>query len=333
MPTILIAGGYGAVGSKIAAHLSKSGQHRIIIAGRSLDKARATASTLAAEARRIDLSAPATWADALDGVDLVITCIDQTDTRFIEQVAQRGIAYLDVTANDALFAQVEQLSVASPVLLSVGLAPGLSNLLAIVAANQLDSVSHIEIGLLMGVFDEHGSAAIDWATEKMFDPAAPHDDAKVDFGPDFGTRTAYFMDFSDQHALQRTLPGVKATSRVTYDIALLAGTLFWFGRTFAGNRAMEKLIARTSHLPNFGAGKCALTVTATGLLNGQPAQRTAQFFGQKEGLVTAVIAALMAEELLAGAVPPGVHHSHQVIKAEPLMAELTRLGHGTFRLS
>lgn len=333
MPTILIAGGYGAVGSKIAAHLSHNAQNRIVIAGRSLDKARATASTLAAEARRIDLSTQDSWSAALEGIDLVIVCIDQTDTRFIEAVAERGIAYLDVTANDTLFAQVEQLTVSSPVLLSVGLAPGLSNLLAVVAANQLDSVTHIEIGLLMGVFDEHGSAAIDWATEKMFDPAAPRDDAKIDFGPAFGTRTAYFMDFSDQHALERTLPGVKATSRVTYDIAILAGTLFWFGRTFAGNKAMEKLIARTSHLPNFGAGKCALTVTATGHSNGQPAKRTAQFFGQKEGLVTAVIAALMAEDLLAGTVPPGVHHSHQVIKPEPLMAELTRLGHGTFKLS
>lgn len=333
MPTILIAGGYGAVGSKIAAHLSKSGQNQIIIAGRNLDKAQSTAKPLAAEARRIDLTGPATWPDALAGVDLVIVCIDQTDTSFVAEVTQRGIAYLDVTANDALFAQVERLTVSSPVLLSVGLAPGLSNLLAVVAANQLDSVNHIEIGLLMGVFDEHGSAAIDWATEKMFDPAAPRDDAKVDFGPDFGTRTAYFMDFSDQHALARTLPGVTTTARVTYDIALLAGTLFWIGRTFAGNKAMEKLIARTSHLPNFGAGKCALTVTATGLSAGQPAKRTAQFFGQKEGLVTAVIAALMAEELLAGTVPPGVHHSHQVIAAEPLMAELTRLGHGTFRLS
>lgn len=333
MPTILIAGGYGAVGSKIAAHLSNSGQNRIIIAGRNLEQAQSTAKPLAAEARRIDLSAPATWSAALDGVDLVIVCTDQTDTNFIAEVTQRGIAYLDITSNDILFAQVEQLAVSSPVLLSVGLAPGLSNLLAVVAAGQLDSVSAIDIGLLMGVFDEHGSAAIDWATGKMFDPSAPHDDAKVDFGPDFGTRTAYYMDFSEKHALERTLPGVKATTRVTYDVAFLAGTLFWIGRTFAGNKALEKLIARTSHLPNFGAGKCALTVTATGLSNGQPAQRTAQFFGQKEGLVTAVIAALMAEELLAGGVPPGVRHSHQVIKPEPLMAELTRLGHGNFRLS
>lgn len=328
MPTILIAGGYGAVGRKIAADLSKLGSHQIILAGRDLAKASAAAQPIAAQARRIDLSAPPTWSAALDGVDLVIACIDQTDTAFLAEIASRGIAYLDVTADDHFFRQAETLNTSTPVLLSVGLAPGISNLLAVAAARQLDSVSTIETGLLMGTGDEHGAAAVEWSTANMFDPAAPRDDAKVDFGPDFGTRTAYFMDFSDQHALTRTMPGVKAITRVTYDSALITTALFWVGRTFAGNKTMERLVARASHLPTFGSDKCVLSVTASGKRNGQPAKQTAHFFGQREAAVTAAVAALMAQEILNGNVPPGVHHSHQVIAPETVLPRLAELGHG-----
>lgn len=332
MSTILIAGGYGAVGRKIAADLTDLGQHRIIIAGRDLEKAHAAAANLKAEARRIDLKAAASWAAALDGVDLVIACIDQTDTRFLEEVARRGIAYLDVTANDDFFRQAEKLKLSTPALLSVGLAPGISNLLAAAAAAQLDRVERIEVGLLMGTGDEHGTAAIEWSTSKMFDPAAPHDDAKVDFGPDFGVRKAYFMDFSDQHALARTLPGVTTITRVTYDSALIAGLLFWVGRTFAGNATLEKLVARASHLPTFGSDKCVLSVTVTGTKDGVAVTRHAHFFGQREAAVTAAVGALMAQQMLEGVVPAGVHHSHQVIKPETILGELARRGHGTYRL-
>jgi saccharopine dehydrogenase-like NADP-dependent oxidoreductase len=328
MPTILIAGGYGAVGRKIAADLAKLGTHQIILAGRDLAKASAAALPMGAQARRINLSAPPTWPAALDGVDLVIACIDQTDTAFLAEVARRGIAYLDVTANDHFFRQAEALNVTIPVLLSVGLAPGISNLLAVAAACQLDSVSTIETGLLMGTGDEHGSAAIEWSTANMFDPAAPRDDAQVDFGPDFGIRKAYFMDFSDQHALTRTMPGVKAITRVTYDSAVIASTLFWVGHTFAGNKTIERLVARASHLPTFGSDKCVLSVTASGTRNGQPTKQTAHFFGQREAAVTAAVAALMAQEILSGNVPPGVHHSHQVIAPEAILPHLTELGHG-----
>ena len=39
MPTILIVGGYGAVGRQIAAMLAASSENQLIVAGRSLAKA------------------------------------------------------------------------------------------------------------------------------------------------------------------------------------------------------------------------------------------------------------------------------------------------------
>lgn len=328
MPTILIVGGYGAVGSKIAATLAAVPTNTAIIAGRSLDKARAIAAELNTQARHIDTTRPETWPEALSGVDLVIMCIDQSDTQLLAAISARGIAYLDVTAGDAFFRQAEALSLSTPALLSVGLAPGLSNLLAVAASNHMDKVGSIEIGLLMGTGDEHGSAAIAWSTAQMFDPNAPRDDAIVDFGPDFGRRKAHFMDFSDQHALARTMPGVKTVTRVTYDSRLLSATLFGLGRRFAGNRWVEKLVERLSHLPTLGSDKCVLSVTAKGTVDGAPAEQTAWFLGRREAAVTAAVASLMAEQILAGRVPPGVHHSHQVIDPAAIFAGLGQ--HGRF---
>lgn len=332
MPTILIAGGYGAVGRKIATVLAAKAGNTVIIAGRSLSRAKAAALTLQAEARAIDLAVPASWASGLEGVDLVIACIDQTDTAFLAEVSRRGIAYLDVTAGDDFFRKAEAMVLTTPVLLSVGLAPGLSNLLSVVAAVEMDTVRNIEIGLLMGTGDEHGAAAIAWSTRNMFDPEAPRDDAMVDFGPDFGLRKAHYMNFADQHVLARTNPGTATITRVTYDSALLSRLLFWLGRRFAGNRTMEKLVERASHVSAFGSDKCVLSVTATGMRDGHPVAQTAHFFGRREAAVTAAVAALMAEELLAGRVPSGVHHSHQAIQPSAIFSQLQRLGHGSMQL-
>lgn len=328
MPDILIVGGYGAVGLQIARTLSANAENHVIVAGRSLAKGLATGF----EARVIDLGSSGTWASALERVDLVIACIDQTNTDFVAEIVRRGIGYIDVTAGDAFFRQVEALTIRSPVLLSLGLAPGLSNLLAAAAAKELDAVSSIEIGILMGTGDDHGAAAIAWSTRNMFDPAARRDESQINFGPEFGVRRAYFMDFADQHALARTMPGVRTVTRVTYDSALLSTLLFWLGRTFAGNAKMEKLVERVSHMPTFGSDKCVLSVTAHGRRGGRTVAQDAFFFGRREAAVTAAVAALAAEAVLAGRVSPGVHHSHQVLDGQSIFAALERLGHGRVQL-
>lgn len=331
MQSVLIVGGYGAVGKRIALSLTRQ-PLRIVIAGRDLTKAQAAAATMGALAQRVDLTDPTTWDAALAGIQLVIACIDQTGTSFLAAVTERGIAYLDVTANDGFFAQAEQLKPASPVLLSVGLAPGLSNLLATAAAQGLDSVSRIEIGLLMGLGDEHGKAAIDWSMRNVFDPAAKRDTAIVDFGPDFGRRRAYFMDFSDQHALERTMPGTAVTTRVAYDSAVMTNALFWLGRTFAGNGVVERVVTAIGHMPSGGSDKCVLSVTVTGQRNGFEQQHRALYRGRQEAAVTAETAALMARAVLDGEVPAGVWHSHQIVRPDAIFNDLERRGHGTFEL-
>ncbi|MVS98519.1 saccharopine dehydrogenase NADP-binding domain-containing protein [Devosia marina] len=332
MTTILIAGGYGAVGSKIAQQLADRKDTAVIIAGRSLEKARAEAKAIGAEARMIDLRQSASWAAALEGVDLVVTCIDQTDTAFLQTLGEHGIACVDVTADDAFFRKAEALDLPTTAVFSVGLAPGLSNLLAIAAARGLDHLDRIEIGILMGTGDEHGTAAIAWSMAQMFDPDAPRDDAVMDFGPDFGRRRAYFMNFADQHVLRRTLPGTNAITRVAYDRALLTTLLFWVGRRFAGNRTIQALFNRISHLPLPGSDKCVLSIRAHGQTADRPVLRSAMFQGRREAAVTAAMAVAVADTLLSGPMQPGVHHAHQIVDADTILARIEQWGHGTFTI-
>lgn len=332
MPNIMVVGGYGAVGSKIARQLAETLDNHIIVAGRSLDRAVKVASAIGGEARRIDLSDSTTWNAARENVDLAVVCIDQKSTSFLKALSDHRIDCVDVTAGDEFFQKAEALQARNTIVLSVGLAPGLSNLLAAKAVEGMEHVEAIDIGLLMGTGDEHGSAAIAWSTAQMFDPEAAQDDAIVDFGPDFGRRRAYFMDFADQHVLMRTMAGVKAVTRVAYDSALLTNALFWIGRRFAGNQWMQKLIERMSHMPTFGSDKCVLTVTARGRLRNQPVLRTAHFFGQQEAAVTAAMAVATTQDLISGMIEPGIHHAHETLDAEAVFARIEKWGHGSFAI-
>lgn len=64
---ILIIGGYGNFGRFIARRLSREPDIRVIIAGRSAEKAKAFAETLKAELTAIDVPAALDWRSHLCG--------------------------------------------------------------------------------------------------------------------------------------------------------------------------------------------------------------------------------------------------------------------------
>src|SRR4051794_22814722 len=76
---ILIVGGYGVVGSRIARDLAPEYPGRVIVAGRRVDYAGLLAVALGCGARAtaIDVPAPASIAAAITGVGTIVSCIDQ----------------------------------------------------------------------------------------------------------------------------------------------------------------------------------------------------------------------------------------------------------------
>ena len=95
---ILIAGGYGVVGHRIAAQLAPDYGDRIIVAGRSLEQATTSARAIGhgARGREVDVNVPSSIAVALDDVAVVMSCIDQRERNLLHAVIDRGLAYTDM---------------------------------------------------------------------------------------------------------------------------------------------------------------------------------------------------------------------------------------------
>ena len=94
---ILIAGGYGVVGQRIAAELAPD--YRVIVAGRHLEQAKATAAAIGhgVRSRLIDVTVEASIGAAREDVATVVSCIDQPRRRLLHTAIERGLQYTDVT--------------------------------------------------------------------------------------------------------------------------------------------------------------------------------------------------------------------------------------------
>ena len=96
---VLIVGDYGVVGRRIAAGLASDHPGRVVVAGRHSERAQAfaTATGHGVRARHIDVTDAASVRAALDGVDIVVSCIDQPRRLLFQAALERGVAYTDVT--------------------------------------------------------------------------------------------------------------------------------------------------------------------------------------------------------------------------------------------
>lgn len=330
---LLVAGGYGAVGAHLCRALAAYEDIELIVAGRRHEPAAALAMEIGATSRRLDLRDPETWEEAVKDLDVVVMCMDQDVPDFVAFLFARGIHYVDITAEDSLFRRIERLPppTRSAAMLSVGLAPGLTNLLAADAAAQLDSVERIEIGILAGLGDAHGSAGMAWTARRMFDPTEPRSSAVLDFGAPWGRRRAHTVGFADQHALARSLR-IAATTRLAFESRLATAATFGLARLFAGNETVRALTTRSFGLLRFGSRAISLTIGASGVLRGNPASLVHRFHGEIETLTTARLAALQIRDFLDEQPPSGVWHSHQILDPRRQFKAIRRSGIGELDL-
>ena len=95
----------------------------------------------------------------------------------------------------------------------MGLAPGLTNLLARRCAQTLEAGRSIDVFVLLGLGEAHGEAAVRWTVENLVKrfpaPGAGMVESLTDpksttFPGGYGVRRAYRFDFADQHVISRT---------------------------------------------------------------------------------------------------------------------------------
>jgi len=348
---ILIIGGYGHVGRLIAGRLAPLFPDRIIIAGRNIEKAKTVATVIGhgVEGRAIDIFT-ASSNGASDGavpenVTLVLVCIDQNTTRFAEQCLNRGICYIDISADYGFLSQLEKLDQLAKqksacVVLSVGVAPGLTNLLAARVKQKMDSVERIEILLEFGLGDDHGQAAVEWMFDNLDATFEIRKNGQVNTVQSFDesiniglsskhpARPAYCFNFSDQHVIGRTLGVPDVSTWVRFEDRF--STWLFAKASQAGlgkllrRRRWRKIAVWLFLNVHMGSDSCGVAVRAMGRAgnNTQTQVQTIGIIGRKEALMTAIVAAETVRQVLSGKLPPGVHHSEQVIKLDPVVSAL-----------
>ncbi|WP_331771094.1 saccharopine dehydrogenase NADP-binding domain-containing protein (plasmid) [Embleya sp. NBC_00888] len=194
---IVLIGGYGAVGTEVGRTLAPWFPGRVLPAGRDLDRARRGAAELggAFGGARVDVTEPGSVVRLLTEYRpaAVVLCVEPPDAEIARLCLSGGVPIVDVGASHHLLAATAALrdtaaSTGARALLSVGVAPGLSNLPARRAHTEVGGADRIEITIVLGAGERHGTDAIRWTLDGLAAPvtATP---ARVGL-PGCGVRTA-----------------------------------------------------------------------------------------------------------------------------------------------
>ncbi|MCM3027027.1 saccharopine dehydrogenase NADP-binding domain-containing protein [Bacillus safensis] len=327
---IMVIGGYGHVGQQICLQLSEVYPGQVFAAGRSYEKAEQFSRQTNGRVLPFQIDVrQSMYTDWMDETKLVIMCLDQDDTSFAETCLRSNIDYLDISAKGAYIeqlAKVQELNATA--VLSVGLAPGLTNLLAAKAASKLTSVEQIDIGIMLGLGDQHGKAAIEWTLDQVhtdYELTENHQRKKVksftggkriDFGKTLGKRQAYQFPFSDQQTLPSTLHVPSVTTRLCFD-SRAATRAFALTRRLGMTSLLTKPKIKERAISliqsaQMGTDQYAVKVEATGMKGNKIHQAALGIKGRDESQATAQVASAAALHVLSRQFQAGVFHIEEL---------------------
>ncbi len=343
---IVVLGGYGAVGRVVASRLGREHPGKVYVAGRSRQAAEAFAKSSGGAVLPLALDAgdPQQLAAVLDGARVVVECVGRDDVALARACLERGVHYVDISASALFLRQVEQLDPlarerGAAAILSVGLAPGLTNLLARYAVERLGTADALDIGILLGLGDAHGAAAIRWTLERLVEPFTLWQDGvaipvtsfdtavRLRFPDRYGWRRAFRFDFADQHILPRTLGVPRVATWLCFDSAAATAAVALLRRTGA-LRALklasvrERLAALLARV-HIGSDGFAIGVTAR---RGATPPYSCGLSGRRQSHATGIVAALVAEELYLTGGAPGVFHIEQRFSPDEVFRQLADAG-------
>ncbi|MFE6286975.1 saccharopine dehydrogenase family protein [Streptomyces sp. NPDC057877] len=315
---ILVVGGYGAVGEVVTATLAGWFPGRVLPGGRDGARARRGGGV------RVDVTDADGFGQVLDGlgdVAVVVLCVEPPDSGIARTCLERGIHVVDIGATPRLLDAVAALhdtavNAGATAVLSVGVAPGLTNLLARRAHEAVGGAARLDLTVLLGSGERHGADAVRWTVEHLADPVTAR--PRRTPLPGHGTRTAHPFPFSDQHTLPGTLGVPQVTTRLCLDSRPLTATLFALRRTGLLRAARRPRVQRllTGAFRGVHLGGDAFAIRADATRDDRHAARA--LTGRGQSRVTGLVAAYVTRDLLTGGPPPGVHHIEQL----PALADL-----------
>ena len=158
---ILIAGGYGIIGSTIARHIRRiSGDVELVLAGRNPEKGDALAQELGGASTAYLDVADADVLRSVGAVDLIVAALYDPANRLIDAALAHGIAHIGITTKAEDLAPIMCAALRSPpkrpVVLLGHCAAGVATIVAQKAAERFSRVDAIEVAALYDVRDPVG---------------------------------------------------------------------------------------------------------------------------------------------------------------------------------
>jgi len=187
------------------------------------------------------------------------------------------------------------------------------------ARAQSPDATRFRIGVLLGLGDSHGTAAIDW-TLRSLAPLAPGEIQPLRFGDDRRPLPSIPFDFSDQHSLMRRgFPEVE--TRLALASPLIAPLTLRALAWSAGRPALRRALAHSMPFLRIGSDRAALVVEAYANDREAPACRLS-LEGREEAEITAQVAAEVALRI-EGMRVQGVRHLDDVLRLADMSGALS----------
>ena len=353
MTTILLLGGYGATGRPLTKHLLAQTDHRIVIAGRHLDKAQAFVESLQSDrlaAGQVDTTNPASLRRALQGVDLLLVAAPTSHhtPTVVRAALDAGVDYLDLQYSDlkleTLRAHEKEINEKKLCFVTeAGYHPGLPSAMIRYAASKLDCIESARTAGYLNMGNLQYTEAVDELMEGFvhyqaqvykngaWTKPSSWEMRKFDFGDGIGTKTCYSMFFEELRCIPEMYPTLKDTG---FYIAgwnpltdMLLTPIIMLGLKIAprrGIRPLGKLMwwGMNRSKPPY---RVVLKVEAEGQLNGRPVQVQARIEHEDGYELTAipVVALLIQYEEIRR---PGLHMMGHLAEPDRLFDDMQRMG-------
>jgi hypothetical protein len=231
--TILVVGGYGVVGSRIANILARRNPDmRILLGGRSMTKAIAAASAIKnAQGVLFDVDDPISLSRLHVRPDLVIVAVNDLKDATLRAAIVAGIAIVDITRWTERVRDLEvivaDLKPKSPVIAGSSWMACIPGALTLSAVAGLESIDSIDMSVLYAMKDVSGGNSVEYMDrltthfpvmrEGKTAIAVPYTEGrKIRFDNNYQT-TVYRFDSPDQHVLPRLTGARSVASRIAFD--------------------------------------------------------------------------------------------------------------------
>ena len=341
---ILVVGGYGQVGRYVTLELMVSFPKKIIIAGRSLEKASSFAKEYnnSFETIKLDIYNIEEISIATKDVKVAVMCLSPKTNDFVSYCAKNGIHYIDISPSYDVAKNIERFreeaeAKQSTCILGVGLAPGLSNLLVKELNKKVGILQKVSIHLLLGLGESHGKDGVNWLLENIqYDfiangkKVSPFvNGKKAIFIDPLGKRKVYHFNLADQFIIPKTLHIGNVSSYFCYDSRIITFyvsilkrigifSLLKYTIPFAIISAVFNTTLRIIHKLKLFTDIYSIKIDAIGIKDDKEYLLHAGIKGNDNSLLTGKITAFVAEQLYTKNIPFGVFYLEELFSLADL---------------